>query len=264
MKLSISNIAWSPEQDETVYGIMRQYGFTGLEIAPTRWFANAPYECIQEAQEVLMYLNRTYGFRISSIQSIWYGRTENIWNSPVERERLAEYTEKAIEFAAALKCNSLVFGCPKNRNRPEAGDDSEIISFFRRLGAYAKEHRTVVALEANPMIYNTNYINYTKEAVALAKQIASPGIQVNLDVGTMIENGEGVEDLEGAWEYINHVHISEPYLGGVKKCPLHKELAEALKRNKYSGYVSIEMGRQSDNAIKQIDEAMAYVAEVFG
>lgn len=38
MKLSISNIGWDAEQDEAVYRLMGAYGFSGLEIAPTRIF----------------------------------------------------------------------------------------------------------------------------------------------------------------------------------------------------------------------------------
>ena len=49
MKLSISNIGWTVEQDSQVYELMKKYGFTGLEIAPTRIFPEAPYEKLNEA-----------------------------------------------------------------------------------------------------------------------------------------------------------------------------------------------------------------------
>ena len=44
MKLAVSNIGWSAEQDEAVFALMKEYGFDGLEIAPTRIFTDAPYE----------------------------------------------------------------------------------------------------------------------------------------------------------------------------------------------------------------------------
>ena len=43
-QLAISNIAWQKDEDETVYAAMQQAGFTGLELAPTRIFSEAPYE----------------------------------------------------------------------------------------------------------------------------------------------------------------------------------------------------------------------------
>ena len=45
-------------------------------------------------------------------------------------------------------------------------------------------------MEANPAIYNTNYINTTQEALDLIREVGSDGFRLNLDVGTMLENGE--------------------------------------------------------------------------
>ena len=47
MKLSISNIAWTPELDTEIYRIMARIGFGGLEIAPTRIFPENPYRRLQ-------------------------------------------------------------------------------------------------------------------------------------------------------------------------------------------------------------------------
>lgn len=262
MKLSISNIAWPGEQDEAVYELMKQYGFIGLEIAPTRWFAQNPYEHIQEARKEYEYLNQKYGLQISSMQSIWYGKSENIWNNEEDREKLERYTKEAVDFAEAIGCRNLVFGCPRNRNMPEGVRKSEVFSFFRNLGSYAEAHNTVVAMEANPPIYHTNYINRTDEAIALIKKIDSSGFRLNLDIGTMIENGEDIEVLKENWTLVNHVHVSEPFLAPIQKRLLHRELAHEMRQNGYSGFVSVEMGSQSN--MEQIKEAMAYVAEVFG
>ena len=54
MKLSVSNIAWSPERDETVLILLKKHGFSGVEIAPTRLFPEAPYDKIEEAKAVML------------------------------------------------------------------------------------------------------------------------------------------------------------------------------------------------------------------
>ena len=36
MKLSISNIGWTAQNDNVMYELLAQKGFNGLEIAPTR------------------------------------------------------------------------------------------------------------------------------------------------------------------------------------------------------------------------------------
>ena len=84
---------------------------------------------------------------------------------------------------------------------------------------------------------------------------------MNLDLGTMIENGEDVDILKGRIHLINHIHISEPGLKPVRKRDVHKHLAEILQAEDYEKAVSIEMGRQDDNG--QILRTMEYVRRVF-
>lgn len=261
MKLAISNIAWESDKDTDVYRLMGQYGFNGLEVAPTRIFPESPYEKLSEAREWSAFLQNAYGFEIPSMQSIWYGRKENIFTSMKERDVLCDYTIQAINFASVIGCGNLVFGCPRNRNLPEGADADIAVKFFKELGDYAYEKGTVIGLEANPPIYNTNYINDTQSALALIKQVASRGFRLNLDIGTMIHNQESVLELKDYVYLINHVHISEPGLRPIRENKLHYELKELLYEEQYAGFISIEMGK-TDN-ISIIQEQLKYIKEVF-
>ena len=115
--LSISNIAWDKADDAGVYAAMKTYGFTGLELAPTRIFPADPYANPAAALLFGGYLRKAYGFAVPSIQSIWYGKTGNIF-VPEQAGELLAYTAQACEFAHLLDCPSLVFGWPKNRLLP--------------------------------------------------------------------------------------------------------------------------------------------------
>ena len=121
-KRAASNIGWTAKQDETVWRWMKELGYTGLEIAPTRLFAQAPYECCNGAALFAGVMHQQYGFSVVSMQSIWYGRTGNIF-VPEEAAELEEYTLAALEFARSCRCANLVFGCPRNRNRPKGADE---------------------------------------------------------------------------------------------------------------------------------------------
>lgn len=264
MRLAISNIAWAVEQDEQMYGLMKKIGYEGLEIAPTRIFPQNPYENLEVASKWQQGLEEKYGFRVPSMQSIWFGRQEKIFGSEQEREVLSTYTKKAIDFAAAIGCKNLVFGCPRNRAVPEGMSKELAIPFFKELSMYAFQKGTIIGMEANPPIYNTNYINDTQSALELMEQVVVQGFGLNLDVGTMICNHEDVEILEGHVDGISHVHISEPGLKPIEKRSLHKELAAFLKENEYSGFVSIEMGRQEVFEKAALEEIMCYVKEIFG
>ena len=99
MKLSMSNIAWGPEQDRAAYALLQKYGFTGLEIAPTRIFPEQPYARLEEAAAWAQSIRAEYGLEVPSIQSIWYGRKEKLFGPPQERQALLEYTGAALRFA---------------------------------------------------------------------------------------------------------------------------------------------------------------------
>ena len=261
MKISISNISWDSSEDKMIYELMQNNGFSGLEIAPTRVFPEHPYDRLESATEWAEGLKNQYGFSIPSMQSIWFGRQEKLFGTEEERKVLVDYTKKAIDFSAAVGCGNLVFGCPRNRNMPDGADVQIGVDFFRTIGEYALSRGTVIGMEANPSIYNTNYINDTPSALRLIEEVDSEGFRLNLDVGTMIYSGERVEILKNKVHLISHVHISEPGLKPIVHRSLHEELKELLRMEDYSGFVSIEMGKTEHPG--SLVEAALYVREVF-
>lgn len=261
MKISASNIGWKKEFDNEMYAWMSEQGIAGLEIAPTRIFSEAPYDRLTEAKAWAEEIKRTYGMIISSMQSIWFGRTENIFASADERQALLEYTKKAMDFAKSVGCNNLVFGCPRNRSFTEGTDLSVADEFFGILGEYAASCGTVLAMEANPPMYNTNFCNTTPEAFELVERISKAGFMINLDMGTIIANQEDINYLVGRVSQINHVHISEPGLALIEERDLHGKLFEILKAEEYKGFVSLEIKTQDD--IEDVKTSIKYIESVF-
>lgn len=262
MRISMSNIGWSVEQDSYVYELMKKYGFSGLEIAPTRIFPENPYDHLKDAIEWEKKLKEKYSFVVPSMQSIWYGRQEKIFGTQEEFNTLVNYTKKAIDFASVIGCKNLVFGCPRNRNLPEGGDSAKGVEFFKIIGDYAFSRGTVIGMEANPTIYNTNYINDTRSAIELIQKVDSAGFKLNLDLGTMIYDQESVDDIVGSVRLINHVHISEPGLKPIKSRELHSKLKNILLSEEYKGFVSVEMGKVEN--IDILEEVASYITEIYG
>ena len=264
MKLSFSNIAWPPERDEEVYEFLTGNGYNGIEIAPTRIYPHDPYEHIDEARGFAARLSTVHGMGISSMQSIWYGRTESIFGKTDERRLLVDYTCKAVDFAISLGCKNLVFGCPGNRNIPEGYDKTDAYkvarTFFDEIGNYAHMHAVVIALEPNPLLYATNFINSSCEAFSFAKGIE--GVKVNIDCGTIIENGEDLRSIADNIGLVNHVHISEPNLEVIKKRSLHEKLWQLLADCGFNKYVSVEMKNFMDMDL--VKQTAVYVREIFG
>lgn len=257
MKLSISNIAWDSEHNDKVYEYLSKKGFSAIEIAPTKIFPTEPYSHIDEAQEFSGNLLNKYGLKISSMQSIWYGMTGNIFSSSEERTALRDYTYKAVDFAKAIGCKNLVFGNPKARNKGDSNDDKEVADFFCDIADYAVNNGTYIALEPNPVIYNTDFINKTSEAFDYCKNLGNKNLRVNVDLGTVIYNNESLDVVKENIDLVNHIHISEPYLAKIEMHKLHKQLKEL----NYDNYFSIEMGLCKD--ISDVYEVIDYIAEVF-
>lgn len=262
MKLAISNIGWTALNDIEMYQYIRSEGYSGIEIAPTRVFPVNPYENLQAAQKWADDLCLHYGLNIPSMQSIWYGRMEKIFGSEQERKALTDYTRQAIDFAAAIGCRNIVFGCPKNRVLDDRSAWQIGVDFFRDLAVYAAKHDVAIGMEANPDIYGTNYINTTNEALDLLAEVDMPAFKLNLDLGTMIQNEEKPAILRGQVQHISHVHISEPYLRPIEKRTLHRKIADILREENYQGAVSIEMGKVEDLTV--LKKVMTYVKEAFG
>jgi sugar phosphate isomerase/epimerase len=242
-RLSISNIAWDPTEDDTVADVLRREGVTAVEIAPTKWREN-PVQAT--AAEIERY-RRSWadrGLRISSMQSLLFGRPD-LELFGTSRLRLAEYLYRVIELGAGLDARALVFGSPKNRLRGSLAMPDAMASaaeFFRDIGEFAAQHGVVIAIEANPPEYGCDFVTTTSEAVALCRAIGSVGVGVNADLGGMTMSAdEPRATIEATRGSLAHVHASEPNLAELGAKADHSAAAAGLVGIGYAGWIAIEM-----------------------
>lgn len=261
MKLAVSNIAWDKVRDAEMHTFLADLGIEGLEVAPTRLFEDNPYGRLKEAADFSTVLFETYGLKICSMQSIWYGRGERVFGSEQERAALIDYTKRAVDFACAVGCSNLVLGSPKNRNIDDISQLPTAAEFLNKIADYAAGNGCVIAFEPNPEIYGTNFINTVSEAIMLVRDIKNLGFKINLDTGTIIANAENLDDISQNIRLVNHVHISEPFLKPIERRGLNKDLAGILSGTEYAGFVSVEMA--NTNCIDDIKNAARYLCEVF-
>jgi sugar phosphate isomerase/epimerase len=142
---------------------------------------------------------------------------------------------------------------------PDDGEDYTAIAreFFAHLAECAEGSGTVIALEANPPIYGTNFINTTAAAFDFVKAVNKEGLKVNLDIGTMICNNEDLALVAAEPGLVNHIHLSEPHLAPLMQREIHTE----LKGLPYERYLSIEMKAQ--DSLAPIKAAVEYIGGLF-
>jgi D-psicose/D-tagatose/L-ribulose 3-epimerase len=268
MKLAASNIAWDPDEDDAVADILRDRGFTGVEIAPSkRW--DSPADATPGEIAAYRQAWEDRGLKVVAMQALLFGRPElQLFTSSAVRGALREYLTALIEMAHGLGARSLVFGSPKNRKRGKMPLDAATgiaVEFFREIGEVAASRDCVICIEPNPTVYECDFINTTAEAVALCERIASRGVKVNGDAGAIATNGEDpAAAIATSFEWLGHFHASEPGLTEVGNGEVHRAAAAELKARSWAGWVSIEMRAPENERLTTIGATASRVAKLYG
>ena len=133
------------------------------------------------------------------------------------------------------------------------------VTFFTELAEQAARSGVVIALEPNPPIYQTNFINTTAEAAAFCKAVGHPCLKINVDAGTMVYNDESAACITEYGGMVNHVHLSEPNLASITSRVLHRALAHVIAPMPV--YISLEM--KDPRNIETVKQCLYYLKEVF-
>jgi D-psicose/D-tagatose/L-ribulose 3-epimerase len=268
MQLAASNIAWDPAEDDVVAAILRERGFKGVEIAPSkRW--ESPTEATKE--QIAEYRDqwRKRGLEVVAMQALLFGRPDlQLFGPTAAREALRKHLEALIEMAHGLGARALVFGSPKNRKRgkmPVSEATPIAAEFFREVGSIAASRGCVLCIEPNPVAYDCDFITTTAEAVALCAMIDSRGVMVNGDAGTIAVNAEDpLATIPDSARSFGHFHASEPSLGEVGDGSVQQQCATALRDSGYTGWVSVEMRAGEGSRPDAIRRAADRVRRLYG
>jgi sugar phosphate isomerase/epimerase len=262
VKFSASNLAWNSEHEDEHFFCLMSHGFSGLEIAPSKFIGANPYQksIRKSAVAKANLLREKWGLSIASMQSIWYSRNEQIFGSRLERARLMDYSEKAFDFAASIDCSHIVFGNPKNRLL-QGGNPDDAVEFFRACADLAKKYDLTIGLEPIPRYYENEFLTTFEEAKNFLTLVDSPSIMLNFDTGTLFANKESQAI---SLEYLNlasHIQISEPGLEPITERSELPKIHEVILQSSFSGWISIEM---LEHGINDFNSSIQIVKRIFG
>ena len=260
MKLAVSNIAWSADEQAGILPTLPALGITGVEIAPTvlwpAWDGATP-----DAARTLRHELAAQGLAVPALQSILFARPDlHLFADPAP---LVAHIARVAALAAALGAGAMVFGSPRNRLRgalsPEAAMDAAV-PVFRALAAACHDAGTALAIEANPPQYGGDFLLRWPEAAELVARVAHPGVVLHLDTACTALAGDDPAAAAATAPNLAHFHVSAPNLGPVDAAsPIdHPAIAAALRAANYTGWVSIEM-RRTDTPLATIRAAAAHV-----
>ncbi len=246
MKLCVSNIAWTADQEVAAAEILHDHHIDFAEVAPTKYW---PAPCAPTAAELehCRHFWTQKKVPIHAMQSLLFGMPNLSIFRPDVADETCEYLKCILQIGVALGAKRFVFGSPKNRDRGQLSESEAnrlAADFFRPLAETSDKLGVIFCLEPNPTVYQCNFMTNTAEAIAVVDAVDHPGVGLHLDSGIMCLNGESVEAaITAAGPRLKHFHVSHPQLGAVAdRGPVdHARIARALRANDYSGMASAEM-----------------------
>ena len=268
MKLSISNIAWRPEDDQGVYALLRELGIDTIEAAPTRIVPNWE-AATTEAARLFAAQIQDEGLRCSSLQSLLYGLPAlSLFGTDETRRDLARQLDRVANFGDAMGARAFVFGSPKNRDRGSLTDSEAFAiaaKFFSGVSESFSRRGVCLCLEPNPTQYDCNFVTDSAAGAALVRAVGSPGFRLHLDAACMhLAEEDGARAIESCADVLAHFHISEPFLRDFANPEVdHRSLASALRGIGWSKPVVVEM-RATDTPLKTVRETLHRVSELYG
>lgn len=264
MRLAMSNIAWSMQAEPLAMRALREHGFTGIEVAPTKLWPAWEGATLQAARQ---YRERaaTEGFLIPALQAVLFDKPEcRLFGTPSNQQSLREHLRKVYALAESLGASAIVLGAPKNRDKGALSDAEALriaADFFRLEGEAARNFGVCLCIEPNPVAYGCNFVTTSTEGLALVKAANSRGFRLHLDAAGMHLSGEDATPaIARAAQYVAHYHVSEPNLGDFHQPQVdHAKALRALRASSYAGWLSVEM-REAPDALAAIDTAARYLA----
>lgn len=253
MKFATCNEPWRDTPIENVFRKAAQIGYTGVEIAPFT-LADDVRDISADRRREIVRAAGDAGVEIVGLHWLFVSPKGLHLTTPDDavRRKTADYLKALADFCADLGGKVMILGSPKQRSIEPPTTPAEAWKRARDVLAecapHCQQRGVTTCIEAlSPK--ETNFINLAEEAVRMADEIASPGIDIMLDMKAMSSMPEGVVDtLRRFGRRAKHVHANEPCGKGVGM-PLSPEdgaavdLAGALrvlKEINYTGWVSVE------------------------
>jgi len=248
MKFAICQELFEDWDWERQCAFIAEVGYTGIEVAPFALATRIGEVSAQRRQELRRQANE-HGLTIIGLHWL-LAKTEGLHltsRDPSVRKATAAYLVELGNACADLGGQLMVFGSPKQRSlapgmsREEGLDYAEEI--FRAVLPALADRGIRLCLE--PLTPNeTNFLNTCAEAQELIDRIDHPNLCLHQDVKAMrLAESKTVPELIAQYAgRVGHFHANDtnllgPGMGETDFVPIFA----ALKRAKYSGWVSVEV-----------------------
>jgi D-psicose/D-tagatose/L-ribulose 3-epimerase len=260
-KLSISNLAWTQEEDEEVVVILEKHDVQHIDLAMGRYFEK-PHEVAIDDWRGVKKFWASKGIAIAGMQSLLFGVPPvSLFDSEENRKLIRRALEAVFARAQAIGVTRLVFGSPVHRLLPSSPANSAEMAknFFGEVAQSAKKHEVVLLIEPNSKRFNCNFLNNAREAAEFVLNISNSSLGVNLDLGAEFDADGDLSFSPQEVGTFGHVHLSEPDLSPLSNNPLFSRMASDPQLLNNFEYLTIEqLGRKGSSNLTDVRGSLAY------
>lgn len=250
-RYAMCNEAFQGRPFREVCQVLRGFGYEGIEIAP---FTLAPDPLEVGPEQRREFRDTMAGEGIEFVGLHWLLVTPKTIHVSTPDKALREaswqYVRNLVDLCADLAGNGedngiMVFGSPKQRSSTGGLSAAEaarnFIDGLAGVAPHAAERGVTILMEALPHS-QSDVVHTLEEAVAVVREIGSPGVRTMFDSHNSEDETEPHDALiEKYFDVIRHVHVNEmdgrhPGTGDYDFVRIFR----ALKRLRYRGWISLE------------------------
>jgi D-psicose/D-tagatose/L-ribulose 3-epimerase len=247
---SMCNEAFDSRPFPETCAVLRQTGYTGIEIAPFT-LAEKPTDVSQARRRELRDIMASEGLAFVGFHWLMVSPNGLHVTGPDAELRCRSWghIRDLIDLCADLGSDGvMVFGSPRQRSttgglsREEA--TANFVEGLAGIAPHAEARGVTVLVEALP-IGQGDVIQNLAEAVDIVHRIDSPAVRTMFDVHNAVDETESHAALvDRYFDLIRHVHVNEfdgRHCGAPTAAPYdYKPVFEVLARRGYRGWVSLE------------------------
>ena len=265
MKLSFTNLAWDKKDENKILSFLKKNRIDFIEYSTFKLYKNKKSN-LQLARIKKKYKNK--GIKLYSMQSLLFNiKNAYIFGAKDQRKTFENEIIKKIKIAKKLGTKRLIFGSPLNKKKFGKSNkdcDEIMIKFLKKISKFCMSNKVVFCLEANPKVYNCEYLTNTMHAIKLVKRVDNPWIKINFDLGTAIMNNESFKKIiTNNIDFIGHIQISAPKLKGIIKIKTKAlNFLKFLKKQNFKNKITIEMLPYKKNNFIKLKYIFNYLKKV--
>jgi sugar phosphate isomerase/epimerase len=247
-------------------------GFDGIEIAPFTLVKEGVDELTPAIRKEMFGQMKDAGIACAGLHWLFVAPPAGLHFTTPDaalRQKSVDYLNKLIDFCGDMGGKSMVFGSPAQRGSTGGLSVSEATNYFAeglmKVADHARQRKVSVLIE--PLGKSqTDVINTLDEAVRLVKKINHPNIATMFDYhNTENETEPLIKIVERYLGSIRHVHVQNMDGTMLRPGRLPEELVsimQLLKRNRYKGWVSMEVFDFTPGGKTIAEEGMKALMEI--